>query len=193
MRRCCWDFLSVHTCAYSCVCICVCMYACICACIWIECVCLWICKYVSVRVYARVLVHVCGCVCQREYPLAVSVCVLKGSDEHVKRCMSEDVQHTFDCALDKSSIYIHQFKRVWEIRNVHVERSVSQTCDPIICTLDHFWVCICISDVSGVPFWIRRHQIFVFSCLFPDFVIFWILAMLSRALRNRKFGNSDVM
>ena len=29
LRRCCQDFLSVHTCAYACVCICVCMYVCI--------------------------------------------------------------------------------------------------------------------------------------------------------------------
>jgi len=65
LRRCYWDFLSVHRCAYACIwcayaciCICVCMYACICACVYV-----WIFKYVCLCICMHIYVytHACGC------------------------------------------------------------------------------------------------------------------------------------
>ena len=63
LRRCCWDFLSVQTCAYACVCICVCMYACICACVLYVYVYMYVCVYVCIYIYirARVGVHMHSC------------------------------------------------------------------------------------------------------------------------------------
>ena len=58
LRRCYWDFLSVHTCAYACVCICVCMYVCIGACVYV-CTCIYVCLCICthIHLYRRA----CGC------------------------------------------------------------------------------------------------------------------------------------
>ena len=49
LRRCCWDFLSVQTCAYACVCICVCMYGCIGTCVYV-CICIYICLCICMHI-----------------------------------------------------------------------------------------------------------------------------------------------
>jgi len=63
LRRCCSDFLSVHTCAYACVCICVCMYVCIVHVYIYVYVHMYVCVYVCIYIYihARVGVHMHSC------------------------------------------------------------------------------------------------------------------------------------
>ena len=53
LRRCYWDFLSVHACAYACVCVCVCMCACMGACVCV-------CMYVCISVYMCACAFVCA-------------------------------------------------------------------------------------------------------------------------------------
>jgi len=58
LRRRCWDFLSVHTCAYACVCICVCMHACIGACVYV-CICVYVCLCICMHIH--LYTRACGC------------------------------------------------------------------------------------------------------------------------------------
>jgi len=58
LRRCYWDFLSLHRCAYACICICVCMYACIGACVYV-CICTYVCLCICVHIH--LYTHACGC------------------------------------------------------------------------------------------------------------------------------------
>ena len=63
LRRCCKDFLSVHTCAYAFVCICVCMYVCIVHVymyVYVyKYVCVYVCIYIYIRVRVGVRMHSC--------------------------------------------------------------------------------------------------------------------------------------
>ena len=63
LRCCCWDFLSVHTCAYACVCVCVYMYVCIVHVYMYVYVYMYVCVYVCIYIYIRahVGVHVYSC------------------------------------------------------------------------------------------------------------------------------------
>jgi len=58
LRRCWWDFLSVHTCAYPCVCICMCMYVCLGACVYV-CICIYVCLCICMHIH--LCTRACGC------------------------------------------------------------------------------------------------------------------------------------
>ena len=51
LRRCYWDFLSVHACAYACICVYVCVY---------ECMCMCVCMYLCISVYMCVCAFICA-------------------------------------------------------------------------------------------------------------------------------------
>jgi len=54
LRRCYWDFPSVHTCAYACVFIYMCVYACIGACVYVcICICVCLCICIYTHLYSR--------------------------------------------------------------------------------------------------------------------------------------------